>query len=88
MVTPCRASSRTTYHISSKLSASDGNGSWVQGGYATVDASVAYQLDPRASITVSGTNLFDRTYYENLVGPDNNYFGRSRRLLLTVRYKM
>ncbi|RKP53278.1 TonB-dependent siderophore receptor [Pararobbsia silviterrae] len=75
-------------YVSSKISYTDGIGSWVQGGYATVDAMVSYRLDKRTTLALSGTNLFNRTYYDTVGGDGNNLFGNLRRVLFTVRYQM
>ncbi|MCY1306162.1 Fe(3+)-pyochelin receptor precursor [compost metagenome] len=59
---------------------------FVQGGYATYDAMVEYQVDDHWSVTLNGNNLFDRRYYETVGTSEyGNYYGEPRNYMLTVR---
>ncbi len=51
-----------------------------QGGLATFSAQLAYQLDPKTSITVSANNLFDRWYLA-----DSAFFGEPRSVQIVAR---
>ncbi|WP_321871873.1 TonB-dependent siderophore receptor [Paraburkholderia tropica] len=75
-------------YVSSKIGYTDGTGTWAQGGYATLDATVAWQMNPRTTLALSGTNLFNRAYYDSVGGGSLNYYGQLRRVLVTLRYKM
>ena len=60
-----------------------------QGGYATVDARVAYDVTEKVSAAVNVKNLFDRTYYQRINNVQSgNIYGEPRTVLLTLRAKL
>jgi len=57
-----------------------------QGGYAVVNALLAYQVDPRWSIALNVNNIFDRTYYDTIgYSGGSNWYGTPRNATLTLR---
>ncbi|WP_455922758.1 TonB-dependent siderophore receptor [Pseudomonas putida] len=57
-----------------------------QGGYALVNARVAYRIDDHWTAAVNGNNLTDRTYYQSFSSPAwNNRYGEPRSFNLTLR---
>lgn len=57
-----------------------------QGGYAVVNALVAYRLNKTFSVQLNANNLFDRTYYTRLGGLNTyNSYGEPRSFALTLR---
>lgn len=70
----------------SDFSAQSGGVSLQQGGYALLNARVAYRLDEHWTASVNANNLADRKYYQSLSGPSwNNRYGEPRSLNLTLR---
>lgn len=66
-----------------------GNARLTQGGYATVDARVAYDLTEKVTAAVNVKNLFDRTYYQRVGTPQSgNIYGDPRTVLFTLRAKL
>lgn len=60
-----------------------------QGGYATVDARVAYDVTEKVTAAVNVKNLFDRSYYQRVGTPQSgNIYGEPRTVLLTLRAKL
>ena len=60
-----------------------------QGGYATVDARVAYHLTKNVSVDLAVTNLFDKVYYQRINNLNSgNLFGDPRAFMLSVRTKL
>ncbi|MFK0087065.1 TonB-dependent siderophore receptor [Pseudomonas sp. NPDC090755] len=61
---------------------------FVQGGYAIATAQVGYTFNKHLSATLTGNNLFDRTYYERVDSSwGSNFYGEPRNLTFTVRAK-
>ena len=57
-----------------------------QGGYATVDAMVEYDVDEHWTVALNGNNLFDRKYYASVGTSEyGNYYGEPRNFTLTLR---
>lgn len=57
-----------------------------QGGYALVNARIAYRISNRLTAAINANNLFDRTYYQSLSSPSwNNRYGEPRSVMLTLR---
>jgi len=57
-----------------------------QGGYALLNARVAYRIDEHWTAAVNGNNLADRKYYQSLSNVNwNNRYGEPRSLNLTLR---
>lgn len=63
----------------------DSSGEWNGGGYATLDAHVAYQFLPDWSVGLYGSNILDRKYYQSIAGAAGNYYGEPRTLLASLR---
>ncbi len=60
-----------------------------QGGYATVDARIAYDVTEKVTTALNVKNLFDRTYYQRVGTPQSgNIYGDPRTVLFTVRAKL
>ncbi|RJF84960.1 TonB-dependent siderophore receptor [Azospirillum cavernae] len=60
-----------------------------QGGYATLDARVAYDLTPKVTAAVNVKNLFDKVYYQRVGTPQSgNIYGDPRSVMLTLRAKL
>ncbi|PWC35918.1 TonB-dependent siderophore receptor [Azospirillum sp. TSO35-2] len=60
-----------------------------QGGYATVDARIAYDVTEKVTTAINVKNLFDRTYYQRIGTPQSgNIYGEPRTVLLTLRAKL
>lgn len=60
-----------------------------QGGYATVDARVAYQVTNNVSVDLAVTNLFDKVYYQRINNLNSgNLFGDPRAFMLSLRTKI
>lgn len=57
-----------------------------QGGYATVDGKIAYQVAPHTEVSLNIFNAFDRQYYERVGAMDGgNWLGAPRTIELTLR---
>ncbi|MGE7955563.1 TonB-dependent siderophore receptor [Pseudomonas sp. NPDC089530] len=70
----------------SDFSTQSGSVSMEQGGYALLNARVAYRIDEHWTASVNGNNLADRKYYQSLASPNwNNRYGEPRSLNLTLR---
>ncbi len=66
-----------------------GNARLTQGGYATVDARVAYDVTEKVTAALNIKNLFDRTYYQRVGTPQSgNIYGDPRTVLVTLRAKL
>ena len=59
-----------------------------QGGFAVFSAQVGYRIDKTYSLTLTVSNLFDRTYFTRIQGV-NSYmtYGEPRNVVLAVRAK-
>lgn len=56
-----------------------------QGGYMLVDARIAYQFDPKTTISLAGTNLFDKHYYEKISSiARQNFYGEPQAFMLSL----
>lgn len=65
------------------------NARLTQGGYATVDARVAYDVTEKVTAAVNVKNLFDRSYYQRIGNAQSgNIYGEPRTVLLTLRAKL
>ncbi|QPG62252.1 TonB-dependent siderophore receptor [Pseudomonas sp. BIGb0427] len=70
----------------SDFSAQSGAVSMQQGGYALLNARVAYRIDEHWTASLNGNNLADRKYYQSLSNPNwNNRYGEPRSLNMTLR---
>jgi outer membrane receptor for ferric coprogen and ferric-rhodotorulic acid len=59
-----------------------------QGGYATVDMKLGYEINRNLDVALNVTNLFDRKYYATISSPrSQNIFGEPQAFLLTLRAK-
>ncbi|CAO3962158.1 TonB-dependent siderophore receptor [Achromobacter mucicolens] len=59
-----------------------------QGGYATVDMKIGYEINRNLDVALNVTNLFDRKYYATISSPrSQNIFGEPQAFLLTLRAK-
>jgi outer membrane receptor for ferric coprogen and ferric-rhodotorulic acid len=59
-----------------------------QGGYALLNARVAYRIDDHWTVSVNGNNLADRKYYQSLSSVSwNNRYGEPRSFNMTLRGK-
>jgi len=57
-----------------------------QGGYATVDVKLGYDINSHLDAALHVTNLFDRKYYQTISSPrSQNIFGEPRAVMLTLR---
>jgi outer-membrane receptor for ferric coprogen and ferric-rhodotorulic acid len=73
-------------NISSGVYASDGTTKWEQGGYTLASAQVSYRIDPHWELSLTGNNLFDKSYYSRMEGwSRQSYFGDPRNVMLTLR---
>lgn len=75
-------------YVQSSTYYSDGVGSVVAPGYATVDATIGYQITKNVSAALSVTNLFDRKYLATVAGAGGNYYGNPAKVLFTLRAKI
>lgn len=71
--------------VSSGISATDGTGTVAQGGHATVDLRLGYQINKNLSAAINVTNLFDRRYYESIASTGSLFYGDRRQVLFTLR---
>ncbi|MDH0303287.1 MULTISPECIES: TonB-dependent siderophore receptor [unclassified Pseudomonas] len=70
----------------SDFSAQSGSVTMAQGGYALLNARVAYRIDEHWTASLNGSNLADRKYYQSLSNPNwNNRYGEPRSLNMTLR---
>ncbi|MFL1562546.1 TonB-dependent siderophore receptor [Pseudomonas sp. O64] len=70
----------------SDYSAQSGAVTLEQGGYALLNARVAYRIDDHWTASVNGNNLADRKYYQSLSNVNwNNRYGEPRSLNMTLR---
>lgn len=70
----------------SDFSTQSGSVTMQQGGYALLNARVAYRIDEHWTASVNGNNLADRKYYQSLSNPNwNNRYGEPRSLNMTLR---
>jgi len=60
-----------------------------QGGYSVWNARVGYRINKTWSAALNVNNLFDKTYYTRIFGPNTygNYYGTPRSALLSVQGK-
>ncbi|MDO4879068.1 MAG: TonB-dependent receptor [Neisseria sp.] len=61
-----------------------------QGGYGLVDGFVQYEMGPHVKLNLIGTNLTDRTYFENNANRTrgmNNFYGQPRTLSLKLDWR-
>jgi len=75
-------------YVQSSTYYSDGVGNVVAPGYATVDATIGYQITKNVSAALSVTNLFDRKYIATVAGAGGNYYGNPAKVLFTLRAKI
>jgi len=75
-------------YLSSGISATDGVGTIRQGGFATVDLRLGYQINKRLSAAVNVTNLFDRRYFASIEGTGSGFYGNPRQVVFTLRASM
>lgn len=56
-----------------------------QGGYMLVDARIGYQFDPKTTVSLMVTNLFDKHYYEKISSTSRqNFYGEPQAFTLSV----
>lgn len=58
-----------------------------QAGYALWDANIQYEFNPHAKLSLIGTNLTDKTYFENNYNRTrgmNNFYGRPRTVMMKL----
>lgn len=66
-----------------------GDARLTQGGYAVVDARVAYDVTDAVTTAVNVKNLFDRSYYRRIGTPQSgNIYGEPLSVLVTVRARL
>jgi outer-membrane receptor for ferric coprogen and ferric-rhodotorulic acid len=59
-----------------------------QSGYAIVDLNAGWQATTRLDVSMSVTNLFDRSYYQSISALDSgNAFGDPLSYNMTARYR-
>lgn len=59
---------------------------YTQGGYAVWNLMAEYRFDPRWTLTLNVSNLFDKWYYRTVgSSASSNYYGEPRNVLLTLR---
>src|SRR5690606_38298359 len=59
-----------------------------QGGYMLVDARIGYQFDPKTTISLTASNLFDKHYYEKISSTARqNFSGESQAFMLSLNKK-
>lgn len=61
-----------------------------QGGYMLVDAQIAYQFDPKTTISLTATNLFDKKYYEKIGAASfgrQSFYGEPQAFMLSLNTK-
>ena len=59
-----------------------------QEGYALANAQIAYQFDPKTTLSLTATNLFDKKYYEKVGSASfgrQSFYGEPRALTLALR---
>lgn len=70
----------------SDFSTQSGTVTMEQGGYALLNARVAYRIDEHWTASINGNNLADRKYYQSLSNPNwNNRYGEPRSFNMTLR---
>lgn len=76
-------------NISSGIWATDGAGNYLtQGGFATFDMRVGYQISKQLSAAVNVTNIFDRRYIASLENPYAGFYGNPRQIVFTLRMSL
>ena len=58
-----------------------------QGGYTLVDAQIAYQFDPKTTMSLTATNLFDKHYYEKVGAAlfgRQSFYGKPQAFMLSL----
>lgn len=59
---------------------------YTQGGYAVWNLMAEYRFDPRWTLTLNVSNLFDKWYYRTIGSSAlGNYYGEPRNAMLTLR---
>ncbi|VTM24532.1 Fe(III)-pyochelin receptor [Stutzerimonas stutzeri] len=61
-----------------------------QGGYSLIDADIRYQANKHFSVSLIGTNLTDKRYYENArvrTMGINNFYGRPLNVMLVADWR-
>ena len=56
-----------------------------QAGYTLFDANIQYEFNRHAKLSLIGTNLADKTYFENNYNRTrgmNNFYGRPRTVMM------
>jgi len=72
-------------YISSEIYDRNTKGQITQGGFATVDARIGYQVNKHLSLALNASNLFDRHYYKRVGLSGGNFWGDPRKVMLTLR---
>lgn len=75
-------------YMSTGISATDGVGTLRQGGFATFDLRVGYQISKQLSAAINVTNLFDRRYFDSIESTGSAFYGNPRQLMFTLRASM
>lgn len=75
-------------YMSTGISATDGVGTLRQGGFATFDARVGYQINKQLSAAINLTNIFNRTYFDSIESTGSAFYGNPRQLMFTLRASM
>jgi outer-membrane receptor for ferric coprogen and ferric-rhodotorulic acid len=75
-------------YVSTGISATDGTGTLRQGGFATVDLRLGYQITKQWSAAINVTNLFDRHYFDSIESTGSAFYGTPRQLMVTLRASM
>lgn len=57
------------------------------GGMVVVGLMTKYQINPKAELTLAVSNLFDRTYRENLYNVSYSMFGEPRKFTANLKYR-
>ncbi len=75
--------------VVSQYSGNGSNAALVQDAYALVNAQVGYRVNERLSVSLTGNNLFDQTYFAALGRSTNTYnsYGTPRNVLLSLTAK-
>lgn len=75
-------------YFSTGISATDGVGTVRQGGFATFDLRLGYQISKQLSAAVNVTNVFNRRYFDSIEFTGNAFYGNPRQVLVTLRASM
>ncbi|WP_158601996.1 TonB-dependent siderophore receptor [Pararobbsia silviterrae] len=58
------------------------------GGYAIFNALVGYEISKNLSVTLSGTNIFNRKYWSAVEIGNGNYYGNPAQVMMTLRARI